>query len=349
MAADDKSVAVAPSPTEEKSGSDVLKEMTPTQRAKWRVTGELPEAKKEEPAQVSTNGESSTPAKTEVSAPGKVETPAESVPAKKEEPKQNAETRIKNLLAENKELKKKLDEITAKPAATPAKIEEPAKPRRDDIDTKTGKPLYATDEEYLDARDRYIADMASRQTRQQIAKEESDRRVAEQNQLIVKRFENSLKIAKERHADFLTVVGEQKIEKDGKKITVFEAPGIKAIKTNGIIDSWTLDSSEGSEMLYYFATRPEEVERIQALSAFEQARELTKLEEKLAKPESKPAESSPAPGKQPPKVPPEPASSVGGKGTAPTDEVLAATEAGDFRRFKKAADAEEIAARKKGS
>jgi hypothetical protein len=345
--------------TVESSPTDVLKTLTPAQHKTWRATGEIPEVKetpKETPkeSKQSTEVAESSPAAKEVAAPAAEKTVAE-VPAKPaaaaKEPKAKpvgAEARILDLIADNKKLAQELETLRKVPVAAPTKDEKaPVKPSRADVDSKTGQAKYATDDEFLDARDKYVADMASRQTRQDIAKETNDRAVAEQNRITQQRMVNAVKIATERHPDFTEVL---KIEtKDGK--TAFNAPAIKLIKTNGIIDAWCVDSEAGMEILYHLATRPEEVERIQALNSFAAARELTKLEDKLSAPAS-----AAAPAPEVKKVPessttpkvssaPAPAASVSGKATAPVDEEEAAVKSEDFKRFQKAANAEEFAKR----
>lgn len=354
MAVDAPEVQVDSSPT------DVLKSLTPAQHKTWRNTGDLPEAKsKEAPKSETAPAESSPAAKPEsAAAPAKAtETPAEPAPAKTEPKAKNAETRVPELLseraklrAENAELHRKLDELQKAPVAAPAKSEAPAKPHRNDTDPKTGQPLYADDDAYLEARDKWVTEQASYKTRQDIAKEYEQRNIAEQNQILRKRMENSIKLTTEKHPDFLEVVQAKEVEKDGKKVTVF---GIAdKIKTGGMIDAFCLDSEIGMEILYHLIKTPEELERINGLNPIAATRELTKLEIKLseappatpAKTEETPAEGSTAK----PKVSsaPAPAASVGGKGTAPTDEEGAAVQSGDFRRFKKAADAEEFRKKK---
>lgn len=336
--------------TVESSPTDVLKSLTPAQHKTWRETGEIPESKsppaKETPKEEKTEAASSPAAKTEVAAPAP-EKAAEKEPAKSapavEEPKANAETRIKDLLAENKELKVKLDAMQKAPVAAPAKTEAPAKPHRNDVDAKTGQVLYATDEAFEEAHEKYLTEKVTQDVRKQVAKEAEDRQVAEQTRILQQRMINSIKITTEKHPDFQQVLKAKDIEKDGKKITVFEADAVKRIKSGGMIDRWILDSDIGMEMLYHLAKNPDEVDRIEALNPFAAARELTKLEDKLSAPPSatpSKKEEEPAKGSAAPKVSgaPAPAASVNGKGTAPLDEELAATEAGDFKRFQKAAN-----------
>jgi len=347
---DSKEAVTVDSSTTEQSGTEVLASLTPTQRTKWRQTGDLPEEKsaekkieekkieerKLETKDSKTDGASSTPEK---AAPAKVEEPAKSAVADKSEPQ--ARTRIgRDLVAENKELKAKLEELQRQAPIAVKKDDVSPKPLRNDVDEKTGQAKYATDEAFEEAREKWLTDKVTSDVRKQVAKEENDRRVAEQNQLIEKRVSNSLKIAEQQHADFREVVQVKEEQKDGKTVTTFNAPALKLIKTNGMIDAWLVDTEIGGELLYYFASRAEEVERIQALNAFAAARELTRLEEKLSASPALKKESAESSATPTAKVTgaPAPASSIGGKATAPVDEEEAATQAGDFSRFKKAAN-----------
>lgn len=334
-------------PTVESSPTQILKDLTPAQHKTWRQTGDLPEVKTPEvPPKESKEATPAapSPAAKEPAAPAPakvaVETPAEPAPATPEPKAKGAEARIKELLSQNKELKSKLETLQATSVVPPTKTEKaPVKPSRNDVDEKSGQPKYATDDEFLEARDKYVAELASHQTRQDIAKETRERQVAEQNRITQQRMVNAVKIATERHPDFSEVLKIETKETDGKKVTTFNSPAMKAIKTNGIIDAWCLDSDLGMEVLYHLAKAGvEEVERIQAMTPFAAAKELTRLEDKLSVPLStqKPAESSPA--RTTIKVPPEPAASVGGRGTPPVDDEAAAVEAGDFKRFAKTAN-----------
>lgn len=332
--------------TADSSPSEILKSMSPQQHKAWRETGATPDIPEATPAPKTETAESSPAAKTEVSEqPSKAaETSAESVPAKSEpsKPAKGAEGRIKELLADNKRLTAELETARKAPVAPKAKNEEIAKPRRNDVDDKTGQPKYATDDDFLDARDAYVAKMSSQQARADIAKEEGDRRVAEQNRLVQQKWQNSLKIANERHPDFAKVC-----EIDAKG--AFQNAELKQIKTNSILDAFILDSEIGGSILYHLASTPGEVAKFEGMSAFAAARELTKLEDKLsgtastqpAKTEEKKTE-----GSKKVSGAPAPAASVGGRSTAPVDEAEAAVKGGDFRRYFKAANEEDFRKKK---
>jgi hypothetical protein len=339
MATDVKEITV------DSSSTEILANLTPAEHKAWRETGDIPERKPAEAnkTEATETAESSTAAKTEV-----VEEKTESAPVKTEssKPAKGAEARIKELLADNKRLAAELD-AARKPVTAPAKkTEEIAKPHRNDVDEKTGQPKYATDEEFLEARDAYVFEQASKKTRSDIAKEDGERRVAEQNRLQQQKWQNNLKIAVERHEDFAKVC---QIDDKG----AFQSPELKQIKSNGVLDGWLLDSDFGGLMLYYFASNKGEVARIDSMNAFAAARELTRIEEKLSgvvsttasKQEEKLDDST----KPQVSKAPAPASSVGGRATAPVDEAEAALKRGDFRSYRETENKKEYLAKKKAS
>jgi hypothetical protein len=343
--------------TADSSSSEILASLTPAEKANWRVTGELPEekpAKEAKPKEEKTEAASSTAANTETPASTSektaVETTAAPATAKEEHKPKGAEARIKELLADNKRLAAELETARRTPVAAPAKVEEVAKPHRNDVD-KTGRPMYATDEDFEKAHETYLTAKITADVEKRQAKANQELRVAEQNKIIEKRWQNALTIANEKHPDFAQVVDIGDEVKDGKTLkNVFRNKDLKTIKTNGVLDAWILDSEIGAEMLYHFAKNPADIERIQNLGPFAAARELTKLEEKLsgtepappAKKDEPPAESSPRNVSKAPA----PATSVAGKGTAPIDEEEAAVKSEDFRRYARVANANDAAKRK---
>lgn len=332
--------------TAESTPTEILKSMSPAERKEWRISGKTPEIppKKETPKTEVTEAASSTAAK-ETTEPAKAEPSAASVTAKEEPKPKGAEARIKELLSENKRLLAEAEELRKRPVAAPAKVEEVAKPRRNDVDPKTGQALFATDDAFEDALDKYLSTKIKAESRREFEESQRQTRLAEQNRITTKRWENALKIATEKHPDFATVLD---IGDEGDKKNVFRNKDLKTIKTNGVLDAWILDSDIGAIILYHLAKNPSEIERIQGLSPFSAARELTKLEDKLSgtpepeKKDTKVESSSPKVSSAP-----APAASVSGRATAPVDETEAAVKAEDFSRFRKSANAEEFAKRKK--
>ena len=326
--------------TVDSTPTEILKSMTPAQHKTWRETGATPELK--EAASVDSPSTAKTEVVEEPKTPEKVAEPTTASAEPSVSRGKNAETRIKELLADNKRLSSELEAARKPVAAAQAKKDEAiAKPHRNDVDEKTGLAKYATDDDFLDARDKYVSDMASKQTRADIAKEDGERRVAEQNAILQKKWLNSLTIAKEAHADFDKVC-----EIDSKG--AFQNAELKKIKGGGALDRFCLDTQRGGDVLYYLAAHPGEVDRIQAIDSLEEIAEalveLKKNSLATAEPAKKDEGSKPQVTKAP-----APATDVGGKATAPADEAEAALKRGDFRSYMKEENRKELLAKKKAS
>lgn len=326
-----------------KSSSEILSSLNAEQTREWRSTGKLPDEKTQVSTE-STEAASSPAAKETTEPPAKAtETPAGSVPASKEPPKkaEGAPERIKELLSENKQLRTKLEELQKVPVTAAKKDEAPAKPQRTDVDPKTGQLLYANDEAFEQAREEYLTKKITADVQKQTAKAAEEARIAEQNKLVEQRWLNSIKIATEKYPDFVEVM-----KRDDKG--VFHGAEIKLIQGGSLLDRWILDSEVSGEILYYLETHPGEVVRIQALGAFQGARELTRIEEKLSAAPSAPAKKSEEvpPAKRAPGAP-APAADVSGKSTAPVDSLAAAVSKGNFAAYQKEANDEDARKRKR--
>jgi hypothetical protein len=223
------------------------------------------------------------------------------------------------------------------------------------VDSKTGLALFATDDAFEDALDKYLSAKITADVHKSVAKAAREASDAEQNKISTQRWLNSIKIATERYPDWAEVVD---IGDEGDKKNVFRNKDLKTIKLNSVLDAWLLDSDYGALMLYHLAKNPSEIERIQSLSPFKSARELTKLEDKLStgstpipeKKETKEESSSSSTEMKRVSSAPAPASSVSGKSTAPIDEIENAVKKEQFRGpngYFAAANREEHAKRKK--
>ena len=164
-----------------------LSSLTDAERLEWRKTGELPQ-REVKPKKDSTQADSSTAKK----EPSEADKTAESAPAseagKEQKPKRdNAESRIKELLAENKRLSSEnerlskqpapktepADSSTAKPEAAkaPEPPKRPVRPKLEDFDTleKYQAAMDKYDEEldtYHDQRSKFNTENAIREARQ---------------------------------------------------------------------------------------------------------------------------------------------------------------------------------------
>jgi hypothetical protein len=239
--------------TAESSNSEILSSMNAKERATWRQTGELPEAKPKETKEAKeTPAESSPAAKTEVTEPEAQKPAAESsaapvVAEKEHKPNKGAEARIKELLADNKRLSAELETARKAPVIAPAKTEEVAKPRRNDVDAKTGVALYASDDAFEDALEKYLVATVTANVNKANEKAASESRIKAQNEIIEKKWFNSIKIAKEKYPDFDQVLDVGDEDRNGKPVKgVFRNKELKSIKTNGVVDAWILDSEAGA-------------------------------------------------------------------------------------------------------
>ena len=308
--------------------STALSSMNESQRANWLKTGDLPEESAAPPAKLAPadNGASPTPAKTEVPEPQKKEAkaPAEPAPAKKAVA--NAETRIKDLLAQIKERDAEIERLRAEPAPKAEKKTENPRPRRNDTDEK-GQPKYATDEQFDDAYDKYVRGEVTSQVAKDFEtkqREETNRKVMEAQQA---KMRLSAKMAEERHPGLkmleLTAVDEKGVPKNAE---------LAKLDSRSVLNTWLVDSEIGADLIFYLTEHPGEIERIQSLGPYAQARELTRLEDTLNKPAAK-QEPPPAKEPEPASKAPAPAKTVAGKNTAPPDRENNALQSGDFRSY----------------
>lgn len=297
----------------------------------WRKTGDLPT--EETPATETPNSEVQDPPSSEESAPSapvKSADPGAAPPQKNSKP--SAEVRKEQLNTEIRELIRKRDELlkasptsvtpTSQPAAEKPKVS--VEPTIYDLD-EHGQPKYTGDKAY----DNFHADLR-KYDREQILKEVESRqtqsqksqKIQEAEQVISKVWQDRVKEARERYADF----------------DVALSPDLP-IPQGSVADAFVLDSEHGTDVLYHLAKNPDELKRITALNPIQQARELVKIELTFAKPAAK----SPAPKIT--QAPPPP-HQVGGKGTIMADEVEQALKEDDFAAFQAAENRRELNARK---
>lgn len=290
-------------------------EMTSEQRQEWRKTGEIPQPKPEDPAP-------SKPAAGET--PGETKAAPASQPVKPQEPnKRNAESRIRELNAENKRLRDQLAAHSAlppkpadKPASPPAPAAKPDEDPRpsDKVNPKTGKPwkdwqeFKAADDDWLirEAERRFEKNASARQ-----AKADQERRLAEFNKTWKERCDAEVAADPEFAAK------------------AFDP----TLPVNQAAQIYILQQPLGAKILGYLANHREEAQKIAALDPISTVKALVAIEAGFAKPDTTPA---------PPAVPrtraPRPAADLGARNSAPADEEMAAAARGDFRSYKRLAD-----------
>jgi hypothetical protein len=171
----------------------------------------------------------------------------------------------------------------------PAQPEQPRQPQT------TGEPTrdqFGTYEEFIEARAEWRADQRVEKKFKEREDADRQRTEREQHEKASADFRKRMKETAKDLSDFDEVVG---------GITA-EAPVAK-------VSADALDAAENpGRMLYHLATHPDEAERIASLPMGHQAREIVKLEGKLAASPIKPSKA------------PEPINPVGGK-SAPGDDM----------------------------
>jgi phage-related minor tail protein len=196
--------------------------------------------------------------------------------------RQSAEQR-----AQIEALEKRLAEAK-QPAATTQEPEQPPVPAKRPIVDE-----YNTYEEYVEA----LTDYKVTQ-REQAQREQAERKAAEA-ELETKRttYANRLEAAKQRYADFDEAMADA-----------------ADLKITRVMQEAMYESEVGPDLAYFWANNPNEVERIAKLSPLQAAREIGKLELRLAPKESAKAPVSarePQPKRQTSKAP-EPITPIAG-------------------------------------
>lgn len=288
----------------------------------WRLKGELPaKPAATPPAEVV----ETTPPANSPATPAETKESDEAVLAGEKNPRTKA--RIQEFLRERAELKARISELEKNgkpeskkadqpaPAATTDGPKPPVKPDKND-------PKYALWEDYEAARDKYLEDLvdykAEVKAAELVEKAETKRAERDKGNEVATGWNKRVEATKAKHADFDSVA--------------------KNVPFNETAATYLLDpENDGPELLYHLGSNLEDAERIKGLSPTQTIKELTRIEDSLKKP---------APG--PKKVPAAhaPPTEVGTNASA-TDDAEAAGAAGDYTRYKKLADAKDIAARKR--
>ena len=238
--------------------------------------------------------------------------------------------RVKQLEAENEQLKKPNEEKKVEPEvkAEPEKLR--ARPKSDDqVD---GKPKYKDWSEYEDDllawnREKIFAEIDERS-----ARKTQEAQIEAVNQTIEQSWKERVNKSRELHADYDEVALDDKT-----------GPG-RLIQPGSLVDEWIMDSEHGAELLYYFGKNESELRKFENVSSWGKTaterraavrRALVKLEDKITvvkdstdkEKEAKPSEEEPA-KKAADEVrvtkTPKPSSEVGGRGNSLPDPVAAA-------------------------
>lgn len=307
-----------------------LDDLTKAQYDKWRLTGEIP-----------AEGEVEAPEVKEKEKTAAEVVPAVTAPAPK--PKGAGSLTYSELRAKVRAQEAELERLKANPAATKQaevveitppkskKVETAPRPKANDTDA-AGKPKYATWEDYEDALLDWNTERTLAKVEESQAKRQTEAQVQQQNTKIEQGWRERVDKSRLQHPDFDDVA----LDPDG--------PG-KLIGKGSVVDTWILESDHGAEILYHFGKNPEELRRYGNLTPVAAARELTKLEDKLAG--TAPAKAATTLTQVPPPKTPRPTTQVGGRGTTTADEVTKAVADDDVRAYIDAQNRREIASKRR--
>lgn len=307
----------------------VVENFTGKQRDNWlKQEHDFPSKKaaKEEKSPISkqvvvaeTKEEESSTSET-VEEPETAEKEAEPAPAVKTQEAARkfspAEARIKELLAESKVLKARLERLEKPAPQEPKAVAEKAEPKAED---------YETVDAYLKALTDHRVSEAIKLDRQERAQEAQKAEFEARQKETIDKWNNRTVEARKKHADYDEVALDPDLP----------------IAEGSVLDHWVLESDLGAEVLYYYGQNPEELGKLNAMKPIAAAREIARVEFSILNPKEE-AESKPAKAKVP-QAPPPP-SEVSTRGAM--DPIAAALANGDFATYARLKNAEERGSRK---
>jgi len=356
----------------------------------YRLTGELPDELEPAGSQVADDGEhipalireeraKEKPVNREGSAPSS-ETAAASEAASTQQRETETQTRTagesesrwRKLSRENRELREKLarqegraegaaqrdTSQASQPAAdTTAQPAKAVEPKIDDVDPKTGKPKFATFDEYLAAVRKYDRDQVLAEIDSRGAKSEQQRAQTEAEKVIEQTINERVAKIRETHPDYDDSIKDLLSRKD-------EAGRDEFFYTKGShIDGFFLDSDVGHEVMLHLAQNWDAYKHIFArdqagkylVNPIRQVRELAKIEHALGGSSSNEGgadETGAAARKpiaaKPVSQAPRPPHQTSGKGAVTKDPIAEAVEAGDTDSYMREMNARDLARRKRG-
>lgn len=318
--------------------SDALAALTPAQRDQWRMTGEIPTSEPAPSAESASAAPSdvSDPAETTAGAPveSSVESDAadEAVPQTPSEPKKlgnprkDREARMFQAIERERAATARAEAAERRAAELEAKLKTPESappaPASDTAPGPAGKPKLA---DFLDQPDPYEAHAEA------MAEWKADQKLQQFRQELESRAQADA-IRQRRGKLF-----EQTVAKYPDFAERLQDPDVYNLPIPEFVWNAIEKSSASTEILHHFSERPDEARRIAALDPVAALLELGKFSAGASA-----AVPSPAPH---PSAPPPPLT-LGSRPSQPEDSVTSAVAAGDFLRYKHAANRRELAGKR---
>lgn len=322
---------------------DVIASLTPTERAAWRATGDLPKPKAEKTAEPSVVPAEATPAKPAeqaASTDASSSTASEPVTPKKA----NAETRKAELAAEIQALLKQRDELRAsvtsgdRPTSTDDAKRTTAEPSpaaevtvQQFVERPDPTQPRLTDAEfYTRFPDATIADFTEYVTAHRLGRERLQESRAQASKDFRGKLEGAIASAIKADPEFLT-----KAKALPEPYTTVIERGEKPTPVNVAMEE-IIRSPKSAELLAYVGDHPDVFDGLTA--PMDAVRTIARLEARLETPSVPHTPVVKTTTSAPP-----PPDTLGSKATTPADEVTAALASGDVRRYRRAMNAREAA------
>ena len=347
-----ESSPAAPAATPEPQPAQVSVPSDPEAYAEWRQTGKLPE-KDDKPSK----REAAAPS-TKKSVDSEESESGAPVSETGNKGRENAETRIKRLVAERDSYKAKLEALEtgkkdapadsstapvkgdkAESPTAPDALKRPVKPKQEDFDSWA---------EYETAQDKYLEDLADFKAAQRLEEHTQRQRQEAATQEMQKRLNE----ARERYGQEAeaTIISTAKTVFDDAKV----APAIKAAlgRSNVIVDALYVMGSDAEELSDFLnLSKNDPIEALRKWFTIEALvkQELSGSNGKEPAENGMPARGEdgkflPAKAEKPAKrEAPSPPRELGGNTGPPGDERERAVKTGDFRTFKQDADRRDMA------
>ncbi len=340
-----------PSPATELSEPPSLDNFTSEQRLEWLKSGAIPTESQpgtEESAPLQSPSAAEKAGIAPESEPGKQEPETPEERSKRD--KARNEQRWTSLLEENRQVKRQAsylynelqrfagpagDGKAESPPAQPQQVQLPEKPKKPKIaDYETYEAFESANDVWDTANDQYherVAEIKAQQAiqsaRAEAFREAREEQIARYNHAVETSWEQRRQKAENRHPDFNTVALSDAV--------------LDRIPEGSALDVAIVQRELGTEILYYLGQTPGEIERIVRLSPMDQAFEIAAIERSLSESLRVPQTRKFTAAGRPPV-------DLGGKNSAPDDEVAAAVADGDagFRRFMRLENTRELARRK---
>ena len=314
-----------------------LDSLTDEQDKHWRLTGELPKAKSAEPPPAKKTDE--PPPEGGEARGSKEAGKGKGVKARSSE----LDAEIQDLeakLARRNDLKRQAESGTGdKPPATPAadiKPAEPKPPTRPKASDFNGPDAW---EQFEDAKLKYAEDLTDFKVKIAVAEDRAER------------AKEATKAKQEADAKPVADRWNQQVDKAAKKYgadkwdeaakAVF--PLLTQDRRMAVAADFVLDSEVGADISYYLGTHLDEANAIAEMKPSRQAATLRDIEISLTEPAAR--REPPAPKKFT-EVPPPP-TDLSGRNAPPKDAMQAALESGDTEAYIKAANARDVAAKRR--